>query len=303
MTAKLSAKLSFNPEALFDNLLVSSPNGGGLFALRGGQVQHLDGLSSTGLALRGSTLVRGLQPADWVIYDNDPAAAFTSVAAGIHCADIHDVLWVDDGFLMVSTDHNEVVRVSPDLRPVQRWGFAGELDSLHINCLARWGGDVVFSAFGQFAERRAYKGASAGAGFVQALDGAEPIITGLSQPHSLKPWGADLLLADSETRSIALFDRQGREKRRKLLDGYTRGIAIGHQALFVGLSASRTPDPGGLACATVVALDLHSWEELGRIALPAREIYEVLQVPAGVDTAALVARMAAVKINPYIYYE
>ena len=293
--------MKFNPETLFDDLLVSSPNGGGLFALRGGQVQHLDGLSSTGLALRGGTLVRGLQPADWVIYSEGDA--FTSVAAAIHCADIHDVLWVDDGFLMVSTDHNEVVRVDPDLRPAQRWGFAGELDSLHINCLARWGDEVVFSAFGMFAERRAYKGASAGAGFVRALDGVEPLITGLSQPHSLKPWGADLLLADSETRSIALFDRQGREKRRKVLNGYTRGIAIGRQALFVGLSASRTPDPGGLASAAVVALDLHSWEELGRISLPAREIYEVLQVPAGVDMATLVARIGAVKINPYIYYE
>ena len=198
-----------NKQALFNDLLVSAPNGGGLFAVRGGEVQHLDGLSSTGLALHGSTLARALQPADWVVYGPDDVV--TSVAAAIHCADIHDVLWVEDGFLMVSTDHNEVVRVDADFRPAQRWAFPGELDSMHINCLARWGDEVVFSAFGNFSERRAYKGTSAGAGFVRGLDGLEPIITGLSQPHSLKPWGADLLLADSETRSIALFDRQGRE--------------------------------------------------------------------------------------------
>ncbi len=288
-----------NEQALFDDLLVSAPNGGGLFALRAGVAQHLDGLSSTGLALRGDTLARALQPADWVVYG--PEDASTSVAVGVHCADIHDVLWMEDGFLMVSTDHNEVVHVDSELRPVQRWAFPGELDSMHINCLARWGDEVVFSAFGMFSERRAYKGASAGAGFVRALDGLEPIITGLSQPHSLKPWGADLLLADSETRSIALFDRQGREKRRKVLDGYTRGIAIGRKALFVGLSASRTPDPGGLASATLVALDLHSWQELGRLALPAHEIYEVLELPLGVDMAALVERMGAVKINPFVY--
>ena len=290
-----------NKQVLFDDLLVSAPNGGGLFALRGGQAQHLDGLSSTGLALHGATLARALQPADWVVYGAQDAS--TSVAAAIHCADIHDVLWVGDGFLMVSTDHNEVVRVDSNLRPAQRWAFPGELDSMHINCLAQWGDEVVFSAFGMFSERRAYKVASAGAGFVQGLDGLEPIITGLSQPHSLKPWGADLLLADSETRSIALFDRQGREKRRRVLDGYTRGIAIGRQALFVGLSASRTPEPGGLASATLVALDLQSWEELGRLALPAREIYEVLELPQGVDMTALVERIGAVKINPFIYYE
>ena len=290
-----------NKQDLFHDLLVSAPNGGGLFAVHGGQVQHLDGLSSTGLALHGATLARALQPADWVVYGPDEVV--TSVAAAIHCADIHDVLWVDDGFLMVSTDHNEVVRVDAEFRPAQRWAFPGELDSMHINCLARWGDEVVFSAFGTFSERRAYKGASAGAGFVRGLDGLEPIITGLSQPHSLKPWGADLLLADSETRSIALYDRQGREKRRKVLDGYTRGIAIGRHALFVGLSASRTPEAGGVPTATLVALDLHTWQELGRVALPAREIYEVLELPAGVDMAALVERVGAVKINPFIYYE
>ena len=110
-----------------------------------------------------------------------------------------------------------------------------------------------------------------------------------------------MLLADSETRSIARFDRQGREKRRKVLDGYTRGIAIGRQALFVGLSASRTPEPGGLASATLVALDLHSWQELGRLDLPAHEIYEVLELPLGTDMAALVERIGAVKINPFVY--
>lgn len=290
-----------NRQDLFNDLLVSAPNGGGLFALRNGQVQHLDGLSSTGLALRGSTLARALQPADWVVYGQDDVV--TSVAVAIHCADIHDVLWLDDGFLMVSTDHNEVVRVDADFRPTQRWAFPGELDSMHINCLARWGDEVVFSAFGAFSERRAYKGASVRAGFVRGLDGLEPIITGLSQPHSLKPWGEDLLLADSEMRSIVLFDRQGREKRRKVLDGYTRGIAIGRNALFVGLSASRTPEPGGLPTATLVALDLHSWEEISRIALPAREIYEVLELPVGVDMTSVVERIGAVKINPFIYYE
>ena len=177
-----------NNQALFDDLLVSAPNGGGLFAVRGGQAQHVDGLSSTGLAWRADALVRALQPGDWVVYG--PDEAMTSMAAAVHCADIHDVLWRDDGngFWMVSTDHNEVVHVDADFRPVQRWAFPGELDSMHINCLARWGDEVVFSAFGAFSERRAYKGASAGAGFVRALEGVEPLITGLSQPHSLKRW-------------------------------------------------------------------------------------------------------------------
>ena len=55
------------------------------------------------------------------------------------------------------------------------------------------------------------------------------------------------------------------------------------------------------ASATVVALDLHTWDELGRLPLPAREIYEVLQLPSGVDMATLLQRIAAVHINPYVY--
>ncbi len=145
---------------------------------------------------------------------------------------------------------------------------------------------MIFSAFGEFEEERGYKSKTNGAGFVRELTGGRTLISGLSQPHSLVPDGDRLVLANSECKEIREYAADGRLVRTAELNGYTRGVCIGQDMLYVGLSCSRNIEDNGAESATVVALDRFTWEECGRLMLPAKEIYAIRQV-ADSDALAL----------------
>ena len=282
-------------DSVFDNLLVSTPNGGGLYAVRQGEPIRLEARSSTGIALRGSTLLRTLQPAGWVFYGD---TAETSRIEPSAIPDIHDVLLTDDGFLAVGTEDNEVIQHGHDFSVTRRWRLDSVQDSMHINSLADWQGRIVFSAFGDFTTHRGYKAGTLEKGFVRDLRTGETRIEGLSQPHSLTPSGEDLLLADSECLSIALYAGNGARKKTATLDAYTRGIAIGERAIFVGLSCSRNINDGAEHFASIVALDPRNWREIGRMSIPAREIYDIRIARDARTLDTVLARIA--RISPQI---
>ncbi|WP_049780902.1 glycosyltransferase [Hahella chejuensis] len=262
---------------LFNNLLVTCPNQGGLFLIHEGVIHKLDDFSATGLAVSSERIARGLQPSSVVVHchkKSDPESSVMTATAD----DIHDVLIAGDYVYFVGTSGNEVIKINSDSIEVDRWTFDGEVDSLHINCLGFWNERVVFSAFGDFKQHREYKGKTKEAGYVKDLLSGKYLIKGLSQPHSLTPLNGNLLLANSEKKEIAEYSSAGELMRSKLLGGYTRGICVTDDKIFVGLSASRNLDDPGVKSATVVALDRNTWEELGRLDLLAPEIYEIHQV-------------------------
>ncbi|WP_434604857.1 glycoside hydrolase family 99-like domain-containing protein [Pseudomonas sp. R1-7] len=260
---------------LFSNLFVSSPNGGGLFFLDSGVVFRLDGLSTVGLNLASNSFLRAIQPdALWVCDEQTLVLDKTAV----DLADIHDVLEYDDHYYVVGTTYNEVIKFKKDGSEVERWRAPGEDDSKHLNCLAIWNNRVVYSAFGEFAEHRGYKGKSAGQGVVKDLETGETLITGLSQPHSLVQYRDNLLVANSEMKEICEYSESGVLIRSKYLKGYTRGICLSGNVIYVGLSRSRNIDSLSVNTATVLALDAETWEELDRVAIPADEIYSVVSI-------------------------
>lgn len=262
--------------SLFDGLLISCPNDGGLFLVHGGRATRLDSLHCTGLDVREDAVLRGLQPRGLALTGR---RAWTLGGDGAPFDDIHDVLFDGDGCYVVGTTGNEVVRFDGAGVETGRWRFSEEKDSWHLNCLARWNGAIVFSAFGTFASTRGYKGATDGAGFVQELVSGHRRIEGLSQPHSLVPYGRNLLVANSERKEVREYAPDGTLLRVAALDGYTRGICVVGDLLYVGLSCSRNIDEAHLPSATVVALDMATWAEKGRVRLNAREIYSIVAVP------------------------
>ena len=274
---------------VFDNLLISSPNDGGLFLLHRGATYKLDSLDTTGFAAHGNRMLRALQPARLVRFETAEPDGVTSEA---EFDDIHDVLLDGKFCYVVKTDTNEIVKLDEQGREHQRWTLPGERDSWHVNCLARWNGRLVFSAFGDLRLHRQYKAFSRESGFVQDLDTGEKLISGLSQPHSLLTAGENLLLADSENFEVREYDAQGQLLRSKKLDGYTRGLLLHGGILFVGLSRSRNVDIGPLANGAVVALDAGSWEEIDRRRLPTDEIYSIQHVADAAITETL-AKLAS----------
>lgn len=280
----------------FSSLLVSSPNEGGLFLVNENKVHKLDGTSATGLGRASKHFVRGLQPATLLIH-GEQTLEVTESTVKFH--DIHDVLIVDTHIYIVATTGNEIVKLNLDGGEEQRWVFPGENDSLHINCLAVWGGAVVFSAFGKFAEHRGYKGHTRNSGYVQDLNTGKHLITGLSQPHSLTAFGENLLIANSEEQGLCEYSPAGELLRSKALGGYARGICVSEKYIYVGLSKSRNISTNGVETATLLCLDVESWEELDRVQVPSAEIYSVELISDQAELLNLVAKVSSSTASRY----
>ena len=254
-------------------LLISSPNDGGVFALYNGNVYKLDHKSTTGLCVTETHIVQCEQPASLLAIG---LSSMTPAVTVNNIEDIHDVLVHKESLFLAGTYENEIVQVSlTDGAEVQRWVFPGEHDSLHVNCIARHGEDIYFCAFGDFAETRGYKGNSLGAGFIQNLITGVRLVDGLSQPHSIIFTLETVLLANSEKKEIVEYDMKGQEVRKKQLGGYTRGMCIYANRLYVGLSCSRNIQETGVSTATILELDVATWEEQSRVELPVREIFSI----------------------------
>ena len=249
---------------------------GGLFFLHEGDIFKLDNFDTTGLSVKGRKVLRGIQPSSLWLYDSGLVEITKST---VPFDDIHDV-YLDDQFVyLVGTSGNEIIKLNSNGNELQRWSFPGEKDALHINCLSKWNGRIVFSAFGEFTEYRGYKGKTEKAGFVQDLYTGQRLITGLSQPHSLVPAGQNLFLANSEVKELSEYGPSGDLVRTLTLDGYTRGICLVNNTIYVGLSRSRNVEfSDSTTTATVVALDRDSLEEMGRVHLPVAEIYSIQEV-------------------------
>ncbi|KGM52943.1 hypothetical protein N792_01560 [Lysobacter concretionis Ko07 = DSM 16239] len=275
--------------SVFNNLLVTSPNGGGIFFVHGGAIQKLDALDSTGLSVSGRRVLRGIQPSLVVLYQGTPMDINpTDIAFG----DVHDVLIDGDSFYLVSTQGNEVVRFDAGAIEEERWTLPGEDDAWHVNCLAKWNGRLVFSAFGEFSLHREYKGATKDQGFVQDLRSGERLITGLSQPHSLFPHGQNLMVANSGEMALQEYAADGSLLRSMSFDGYVRGVSVSGGCIFVGLSRSRNLPQAEAQTASLVALDAVTWDEIARLSLPTNEVYDVHAVEAR-EASHVVALIAA----------
>lgn len=269
---------------LFRNILVSSPNGGGLFLLCGDVAVRVDSVNTTGIDVYGELFVRGEQP-DTVWIVGGSGIQLDGKIVG----DIHDVLCVDTSVYVVSTEGNHVVQVDFSGNEIRRWSWDGEPDARHVNCLAYWRGEVVVSCFGEYTKHRGYKGGSRGAGLVQSLQSGKALITGLSQPHSLCVVGENLVLANSEEGEIREYDLSGELLRISNLGGYTRGALLHDGVLYVGLSRARGEAGSSLDAACVVALDSQTWGELGRLNIPADEIYAIKALPTVDEGARIIA--------------
>lgn len=273
---------------MFSNLLVSCPNGGGLFVVNDGLALRVDDIDTTGLAWSEGVLLRGLQPDRlWV------ADGRFQIVDGTKSDfdDIHDVLLTDQFTYVVGTTKNEIVKLDRLGEAAERWVLGDAPDSCHVNGLALWNGRVVFSAFGDFNDTRGYKGRSCGAGYVQDLATGKRLISGLSQPHSPASFGKNLLIANSEQAALEEYSPDGTLVRSKTLHGYVRGVCAAGDLIYVGLSSSRNAATIEMESAQLLALDAASWDVLGSVAFPVKEIYSVVWVRDDSDLVRIVSFM------------
>lgn len=260
-------------------LLASCVNAGGVFRIDSSGVECVSVRDTTGMCAWPEGMVWARQ---------EPGASNLALldAKGLHSVrlseehlDLHDVLWHGESLYLVATQTNTILRLDSRLRETGRWVLEGEHDSHHVNSICMHEGRLLATRFGDFHSHREYKGATRGAGQVIDVDTGQVLVSGLSQPHSLRSHQGMLWLCDSETHRVLAF-RDGCQVEEIRLDGYTRGLLLTSDAVFVGLSRSRNVDHSGVETACVVELTGRGHQERSRTQLPAAEVYEVVEAIA-----------------------
>jgi hypothetical protein len=102
---------------LFEDIIISSPNGGGVFFSDGKQVYRIDSLDTTGLSFQGNTVARCVQPNTVCICGNrsDQVSGIC-----INFEDVHDILLVEDYYYIVGTAENEIIKLNREGQVLQR---------------------------------------------------------------------------------------------------------------------------------------------------------------------------------------
>ena len=279
-----------------DPLFVSSPNGGGLLFLHKHLLMPLVSEDASGISSTQDGLVWCVQTGGsrWLRKVSD--GRLDAICVADSPPDLHDVLTTTDGTYAVFTETNEVVHLDASYRVVESWSFGDKPDSVHVNCLAIHNGRLVVSMFGRFQAHRGYKGATKLAGLVVDVRTGEALIEGLSQPHSLVAIGEDLWLCNSEDQSVLVYDGNYRLTQTLSLPGYTRGLAVGNEQLYVGLSRSRNAAGsavGEFDSAVIAVLDRGSLKVVGYVPIPYSEIYDIRVAPSAFTVSDIMAPLWA----------
>ena len=262
--------------------------GGGLFAYDGRTLDQLDTLSSTGLALAGDRFGRLLWSSgeagsvgELLVYDETGVERYLRIDG---LREPHDLAWDGNAFLAVSTMSNSVLWVAPSGEISRTWRAAGDGDAWHLNSLTATNGRLVAAAFGRFARHREWSdGRAAGRGIVFDLETGEDLVHGLHYPHDPRRLDGLWLVCNSACHELLAVDAgSGRVRHRVPLKGWTRGLEIVEDVIYVGESANRAdPMPGELASIAVV--DRRTWSVADRLPLPCQEVFDLVRVPTALS--------------------
>lgn len=262
--------------------------GGGTYVLRQGAFETIDRVSTTGLAVTpdGSCLARLLwtddepdTPGEVLIYDEHGVLAYHRVDE-LH--EPHDAIWDGELLVVVSTRANTILWLNGSGAVERRWQASGEGDSWHLNSLALHRGRLLVSAFGRFDEHRGWlvdASVCRDSGIVIDVASSRDVLDGLTSPHNPTWLDGRWLLCRSVTGELLSLTTEGREIDRRMLGGWTRGLAYDQNRIYVGVSAHRLYAAAEGQTASIVALDRASLEVVDRWPLPCRDVYSVTLVP------------------------
>ena len=254
----------------------------GLVLLDGSRVEQVDRLPTTGLAWAGGRIARArFDPAETArtgeVLLYGPGGLDKRLAvAGL--ADPHDLAWDEELLVAVSTLGNAVLWIDGAGHVVRRWEPPGTGDCRHLNGVVVHGSRVLVTAFGHFAGHREWA-VRPRAGMGVLLDAASDsvVAAGFSSPHSPRVVDGRLLLCDSGRSDLVALTAGGRVERRVRLSGWTRGIAVAGDHVYVGESVRR----GEEGFASVAVLSRAGLALVDRVELPVREVYDLLALPRG----------------------
>jgi hypothetical protein len=196
--------------------------------------------------------------------------------------DGHDVAWDGREFLAVSTLTNSILWISPAGEITRTWQAPGEGDAWHLNCLLLKDGQTYVSAFGRLPHHREWVQRRAEPlGIIFNLSTGQDVLTGLYCPHHPRYFDGAWAVCNSVNRDIVQIDEASGVVLRKVqLGGWTRGVAVSDDYMFVGESAHRY-NCHQQTTSHIAVICRKNWALLDRFPVPCREIYDLLLVPLG----------------------
>ncbi len=268
-----------------DILLISCPNvDGGLFMVNGETCVRLSNRATTGMSVSGNTLVIAYQDNDGKSIRVIKDGWTKEIGLGDSRLDFHDVFFWQGKTYVVATETNSVLLLNENYEQLDAWRLPGENDALHLNSITLYEDRLLASVFGRFQYQREYKKGSIERGEVIDIQTGETFIDGLSQPHSLTVMDDLLYICNSEERQVRVY--HGSELLQQIdVPGYTRGLEISGENIYVGISLTRNESPHkrGVDTATIIVLDRETMQQKDKISLPCSEIYNILTIPDTID--------------------
>lgn len=154
-------------------------------------------------------------------------------------ADVHSIWASGELLYVVSTGTDEVIelrmRDADVLSEVVFWrpeAAAPRADIHHLNTIYGWRGDLLISGFGRKA---GMLWSFARDGFIFNITRDEKMGSGIHHPHSIVAIADTIAYCESQERAVRVIG----DARIQYLPGYTRGLCLVGEKLFVGMSTKR----------------------------------------------------------------
>lgn len=148
--------------------------------------------------------------------------------------DAHSLLTLGDSVFLASTGNDALVHFDPGKGETLVWGGDDDTDDrIHLNSVTLHETRLVVSAFGR--KRNPFWLGQPAEGYLLDINSGERIFSGLHHPHSLLSHEGHFYFCDSLTRQV----RDSAGGRLSIQSGYTRGLAITANRLYVGTSRLR----------------------------------------------------------------
>jgi len=155
--------------------------------------------------------------------------------------DLHSFLVLpgEKELLVASTGTDEILRLKLDgfhvLSEVAifQMGNGDRCDQHHLNSLVMWKGDIYITGFGKKEEGGDWS--TARNGFILNLMNNVKILEGLEHPHSLTVIDGKLAFCESRKKTLRFVG----DPATVNLSGYTRGLCVGDENIFIATSTQR----------------------------------------------------------------
>ncbi len=158
---------------------------------------------------------------------------------------VHDVGWVDGGFVFVNTLFSSVCVTRDDCNFEILWtppfiDKALPIDACHLNGMAMLDGRPRFvTALAESGEREGWRKMGPDSGILMDLD-SDFLVRGLSLPHSPLVSGGDIWLLESGRGGLIKIEKNGHKTQILNTSCLVRGLALSGSTAIVGTSQLRS---------------------------------------------------------------